>query len=299
VRGSTLSRGSTRGLIVPAEGDGGGEEGGATGTQMAVAPVDLATSVAGATVTGGAANTKGASYTPLIASTAFASETLSVILPSATSASTVATGVLLDIAIGPADSEVNLISNLMIGYRTGGAVFEFPLAVAQGVRVSARLQGQEASKAVPILLRLDQSGDHSAAATSCTTHGANTTTSCGHIPTAVGSTHTAGSWEDLATGIATAYQSLFVAITGPNSSNIVNATTGFVDIGKRVAGNVTVVAENIPYSLSTSEICLPMANHKAFTVDIPAGADIVMRYRASSVSSSSRPSVAVYGLSRA
>lgn len=88
------------------------------------------------TVTGGAANTKGA-WSELVASCGQTDMIfLSVRIASPASSDT---AVLIDIGVGPAGSETVVVPNIDMGGRNGIFHVPLPLSVPQGTRIAARL----------------------------------------------------------------------------------------------------------------------------------------------------------------
>lgn len=99
-----------------------------------------------ATLTAHATPHSEGSYTTLIASTAYDTYGLSIDLCGMSVAATATSG-RVDIAIGAAASETNIITDLLAGYTrtlvTSGALghgYYFPIFIPEGTRISARLQ---------------------------------------------------------------------------------------------------------------------------------------------------------------
>lgn len=100
---------------------------------------------AGTLVTGGAANTKGAAYTQLSASTASAWSGFWVMITAANSSGN---RYLIDIGTGAAAAEVALVPNIFAYPSTAGSGVQalfFPINVAAGTRISARVQSNGGS----------------------------------------------------------------------------------------------------------------------------------------------------------
>jgi hypothetical protein len=102
--------------------------------------------------------------TELIASTAHDSHTIRIIVH-ATAAGNTQTDQLLNIYVGSGDGQV-LIPNLLTGWTTtfatsstpGPRVYEFPLRIPQGSRLSAKLQALIASDTVRVMVELEGGG---------------------------------------------------------------------------------------------------------------------------------------------
>ena len=135
-------------------------------------------------------NTKG-SYAELIAATTYGSYGFFLGLTNSAAAAT-DTSMLLDIAIGAAASEVDILSNYLAGLKpttpaTGGPEWTFiPLFIPAGARVSARIQGVIASDILQVAVSLigGRSQVSDKIFTACDTYGANTADSGGtsHTP---------------------------------------------------------------------------------------------------------------------
>ena len=122
------------------------------------------TSRTGATITGSATpHTKG-SWSELIASTGGDAEGIWVSV-TGVGASATDTSILLDIGIGAAAAEAVLIPDINAGYANAiadgnGQCRFFPIAVASGSRLSARLQGVVASETATVAIWLARSVQH-------------------------------------------------------------------------------------------------------------------------------------------
>src|SRR5688572_12621946 len=120
-----------------------------------VGPVNLTTSLPGATVTAHATPHTVGTAVELIASTAFACETVDVIIPIGPSTSSANTSMLMDIVTGASLNTV-LIPKISLGALPAASVikFRFPLTIPAGTRVGAQIQGAVTVDAVDPYLRL-------------------------------------------------------------------------------------------------------------------------------------------------
>jgi len=118
----------------------------------------------GTVVTAGTpAHTKNATYTQLIASTAFDCYWIEIVMSEVFAVGT-DTGTLVDIAIGAASAEQVIIPNLNAGFAaiinsgtagtSGGQVYAFPLYIPAGSRLSATSQAVVASDTVRVWVKL-------------------------------------------------------------------------------------------------------------------------------------------------
>lgn len=265
---------------------------GATGTSSA-SLVTTASSTAGAAVVASATpNTKGV-YTELIASTAFEAQTLIVNTLTTITTSTVATGTLLDIAVGGSGSEVVLISDIPIGFRASNQQFICPILVPSGSRISARIQGQVISQSVTVNVILRQHGDHSAPPTTATTYGVSSSLSTGAALTAAVSVNTKSAYTELTSSTGSAFTRLLVCISG-NTANA-TAATGLMDIATGAAASEVVIIPDIYYEVTAAEFWTPFGISLPFTVSIPAGTRLSARYQATATATGARPAPAVIG----
>lgn len=140
-------------LYVPRAGQSAVED------NVAQSGAEFGTSVAA----GGVAHTKNATYTQLIASTAYTSYGICVAVGNVGTTATTNTRTLVDIAIGAASSEVVIIPNLLAG-QAGASnsassdpnFYYFPIVIPSGVRISATSQSLAISDTVHVQVRLFQ-----------------------------------------------------------------------------------------------------------------------------------------------
>lgn len=225
------------------------------GTSFLQENVGTTSAELGTTVTGsGSAHTKG-SYAELVASTAYDSYGISILCTGLNTAASTNNRALVDIAVGAAASEVTLIDNLLAGNQPnlGGAtkpsMYHFPIFIAAGTRLAARMQGSTTSETCTVAVWLHQHpiGVGGWFGTRVTTYGANTGTSSG-------TDHTAGN-----SSYATATQ-ITASSTNPiralqlgidmASDTTGNNRLGLVRVG--VGATPTYIASDLPYGESTT-----------------------------------------------
>jgi hypothetical protein len=109
------------------------------------------------------AHTKNATYTQLIASTAYASWGIMVYVGNTGTLASTNYRVLVDIAIGGAGSEQVIIPNLLAGNSApsgstsvGGSQYYFPICIPAGSRISATAQANTTAKTVHVAVYLFQ-----------------------------------------------------------------------------------------------------------------------------------------------
>lgn len=156
----------------------------------------------GTTLTGGIAHTKGTPPTQLIASTAAEAQGVYVMARGVSTAAT-DTGVLLDIMIGAALSETVLIPDIDCGEahtNSLGVIHYFPVQIAAGTRISARLQGTQAAETADVAVWLAESCQHVEDVAGWVAYGEDAAASRGVSVTPA--TDTWGTWTEIGTTTA-------------------------------------------------------------------------------------------------
>ena len=121
------------------------------------APTTLGTVI----TAGGSAHTLSAAFTDIIASTSFAANRMRVILGGTTSSGTI-TDMLLNLYTGAASSETLMVS-LLAGWSSlltsgGSKIYDFPVTIPSGTRISSKAQALVASQTVQVVLELWEEG---------------------------------------------------------------------------------------------------------------------------------------------
>ena len=119
----------------------------------------------GTTVTGGVSHTLG-DFTEIIASTDFDVRRVRII-PNSTVVSNTDTAMLLNLYVGAAAAEQPWIMGMLagwaahwtIGQNSNRKIYDFPLYLPAGTRISAKAQGQIASNIVTVAIELFGGGD--------------------------------------------------------------------------------------------------------------------------------------------
>lgn len=113
-------------------------------------------------IAGGSSHTLGASFTEVIASTSFAAKRIRIII-SSTAAATTDTNALLNLYTGAGGAEANWIMGLMAGWSptlVGSAkVYDFPVSLPSGTRISAKSQALVASQSLYVFIELWEEGE--------------------------------------------------------------------------------------------------------------------------------------------
>jgi hypothetical protein len=193
--------------------------------------------VAGVTVTANSsAHTKG-SYAQLIASTA-ADASFIVVQVYGVGAIGANTATLLDLATGASGSEVNFASNIAIGglsvasggLRVGGLI-GFPIKIASGTRISARIQSVvTGGKTASLIVFLINAGDYATAPTSVDVIGSDTATSQG-----TSFSGASGTWVQATASTSQAYRA--VTLVGSSHDAAMAAQTGIYEMGVGASGS--------------------------------------------------------------
>jgi hypothetical protein len=241
---------------------------------VGAASAELGVSVTG----GGSAHTKNATYTTLIAATAYAAFGITVVIANIAAAATTNTRSLLDIAIGAASSEQVIIPNLICGQAgpllsasSGPCIYHFPIMIPAGVRISATLQSLAASETAHVSVYLHQH------AVPGKWYGQRVTAYGPDTATSTGVSHTHGNGSYAATTQITASTTnpikymqlgfdLLTDTTGANKRGVVRiaamGSTNYVVEGLQIAESTTI--ETVSFHIANL-----LLSHMRF--NIPAG----------------------------
>lgn len=215
-------------------------------------PLTRVQAATGVTVTADtAAHTKGA-WTQIIASTS-ADATLVLLDVSGVGASGVASGTLIDLALGGSGSEVAFLSNLPVGSASAvlGATAAFqvplPVSVPSGSRISARIQsvvtgGKTATVAVSLL-----SGGTITPGT-LTVLGADTGTSRG--------TNLGTAWTQIIASTAATYRHLII-VPSASTSSLNSAAVDDVTVGSGGSGSEVEIGSIAVATAATEQVGIP------------------------------------------
>jgi hypothetical protein len=246
-------------------------------------------------------HTKGA-YAELITATAFDTCYVEILMSGASVAAT-ATSILVDIAIGAAASETDIISNLNAGgasifstanTSTGGQKYAFPLYIPAGSRVSARCQALISSDTVNVAIRL-LGGPTSPvwAGQQVTTYGANIGTSLG-VSVAQGISDAEGTFTEI-TSATTAPMSWLSWGVGTAADTTIIGGTALIDVGVGSATE-TVVMENFMYGQGNSE-AIGFVGFAGVPVSVPTGQRLAARLSRDTGGGAEAHDVILYGVS--
>lgn len=238
----------------------------------------------GNTVTAaGSANTKG-TYTQLIASTNFEVRGIWVAVFQSGLTDATDNRMLLDIAKGPAGSEVVIIPNLLAGHHSNAwhsPLGYYPLLVAAGTRIAARVQAAVASRATQVGIWLfgtpADPSNAPAVATGIEARGVNIANSGGAAVT-VGASGAEGSWASLGTVAADAHGAVF--LTGLGGDTAAQSGGWTMDFGRGAGGAQTVIEDDFYLrTVATGDYHSPTqpTYQPQFNEDLPTGTELWAR----------------------
>lgn len=242
------------------------------------------------------AHTKG-SYVGMITSLPFECSALHVHLGQTGAAvSATNTQTLFDVGVGGAGSEQTIISNIAMGGNLPFASWLIPVIIPAGSRVALRIQSQVVSKSVTMGMIAVGGGYGLEGGYQATTYGAlSSSNSRGTILTAPGTANSVeGAWTLLDAAMANMCRWIVIGLAAPNTATA-TAATGFIDIGVGGAGAEQPVVTDIAYSAGAGED-INFHYPLTFPACIAAGSRLSARYRSSSTSTLSSPSVTVTGI---
>jgi len=243
----------------------------------------------GTTMTGGAANTKGA-YAEVVASTAFDAHGLLVIFSNG-SASYL--DYLVDVAVGASGLETIIAENLHAGAGDGAQTIDatgylLPIFIPAGTRLSARVQSSGASATLRIVIVLLGAGFITPPGLGrVTTYGANTADSGGTQIDPGGTAHTKGAYSEIVASTTNPIRQLTIAMG--NMANALRTTAlWLVDLAVGAAGAEQVLIENIMLNCGGSVDLIQPQVFPPLGVNIPAGTRLAARAQCSIIDATDR-----------
>ncbi len=244
----------------------------------------------GVTITANASNNTKGSYTQLVASTPFACQMIQVSIQAGTSAADIT--YLLDIATGGAGSETDIVANLLVDNQNtisaNESVRQFivPIAIASGVRLSARCQCSTGSDTLEIAVTLI-STNGAPGLTSAVTVGASTGTSRGTQIDPGGTANTKGSWVQMVASTASTYQWLMLMMDNFGQTSPAASARWAIDIGTGGAGSEVVLVPDLRVARGTTPIVCAPTMYPILTY-IPSGTRVAVRASCSINTATSR-----------
>jgi len=227
---------------------------------------------------GGTANTKG-SYAQLIASTSFHAKS---ILFHCGNADTNFVKLLIDIAVGAASSEQNIVENFYLDstrINSGIQSIWMPLEIPKSSRIAVRTQSSTASQTCEIVIYLfGYSMIGGAEFQRATSYGADLSTSTGVQVDPGGTFHVKGAWSEIISSSTRDIRWMIIS-TGDHDASMV-PDGWLLDIGVGGAGSEQVIVPDLYLRGETSpDILFP--TFMSMPMQIPSGTRIAARAQSS------------------
>lgn len=285
---------SPTGLVVPVYSVSGGGDWPATGDGQRMLDSGISASTQpGTTLTAPATpNTKPTTWTQLLADTGPLGGLLIIHLANNDSGR-----MYVDLGIGVATSEVVFVPDLIFQQTTGNntcIAFTIPILVPPNVRLSARVQSDEASKTVRVKATVVAMGGlPSLAPSRVTPYGLDVSTS-GTVIDPGGSANTKGSYAPLTTNMTNPCRWLLLGIG--HRKNVPGAARWALDLAIGAGGSEQIEIPDFVFYTSTTHT--PETIYfGAFPLAIPAGVRLSARAQSSITSSPARTlEVVAYGI---
>ena len=244
----------------------------------------------GTVITGSASTNTKSSWVELVSSTTSISSGL-IVYVRQVNGSILGSGLMVDIGIGAAASEVVLIESLKInnGQQSGDSIYGwyFPISVSEGERLSARVQSNEASMNASVyIIQVNGSFRTQSMAAKVIALGDNTGTTNGTTIDPGASNNTKGSWVEISSSTSTDLYGFNFSL-GTDNNAATGGTVGFfVDIAVGGSGSEAVIAGDIGMCINNRE----QSAYQSFYCDvpIPAGSRIAVRGQSSSNNATQR-----------
>jgi hypothetical protein len=227
------------------------------------------------------AHVKGA-WEPLISSTS-ANASFIVVVVAGVGASAANTATLLDLATGASGSETAFASNIAVGgalaaasgastLGSPGVMFGFPIKVASGSRISARIQSVvTGGKTALVDAFMIDAGDYSTAPTSVDVIGSDTATSQG-----VSFSGSSGSWALSTASTSQAYRGVSIVISV--HTNVAGAFTDAYSVGVGAAGNEIAFGDTRYRQSNAENTQIVQPYTYLFGRNIPAGSRLSVKH---------------------
>jgi hypothetical protein len=254
------------------------------GASQVSSTANNASSTAVVVVTGSATPNTPGSWTTLIASTPFAVSDMTLYTAAVTNTSAADSSTLVDIAVGASGSEQVVVAGLPLGFISDTTrSVPLPLRVPSGARISARVQGAQASKAVSLgLIVTGSSGGWAGveSAYSAVSYGVNTGTSTGTALTGGGTANTKSAWTEISSATSARHRLLLAIPTGVAGNTNMTGCTYLYDIGIGASGSEVVLIPDMFAGISSLE-ALNQTVNRAVRCDIPSGTRLAARQQCS------------------
>jgi len=221
---------------------------------------------ASTTLTANASNNTKGSYVQMVASSPFAVQ--NVITTANATTNTNNLHYLIDLATGAAASEVVVIANLTLSHfgTTTGAVtpsWQVPLAIANGTRIAMRCQCSTGSSTVNVAVTLVDSNG-APGLTSTVTTGPATGTSLAVSVDPGGTADTKGSYSEVVTSTASAYQWLML-MTHDFGHNSAQGAIWCLDVATGGSGSEVVLIPDLRVRMPSTWLIAGLVSYSVLT----------------------------------
>lgn len=186
-----------------------------------------------------------------------------------------------------------IAQDIAIGGALAYAVWDIPVSVPIGSRLSISIRSAVASKSVTMGMMVIGGGSTIESGYKAVTYGQVTTGSRGTTLTAPGTVNTAAAWTVITAATTSPMRWLLVGVSTPNTTTVVSADH-LVDVGVGASGVEALVLTNIPCGIATNGVNFP--SPLLFPVSIPVGSRLVARYRGTSISTTASPTITLTGI---
>jgi hypothetical protein len=193
---------------------------------------------------------------------------------------------LVDIGVGPANSEQVVIANLLTTLGTDGnyRYFYFPLSSPQSSRIVARYQSNSATSTMIVGLWVFSQGIIASSPYSrIETIGADTSDS-GGTQVVPGASHTKGNYAVLGTTTRDIYELALATANSAGDYTVGTSQTHAYDIAIGPTGSERIIIPDLLAPMSTVTDAVSTRNWPTFPVHIPARTQISMRAQSSQAS---------------
>ena len=205
------------------------------------------------------------------------------------------TQTLLSISTGVSGSEAAsmIVQDIAIGGALSYAVWDIPVSVPVGSRLTMSIRSAIASKSITMGMMLIGGGSTIESGYKAVTYGAVTTSSKGTTLTTPTSLNVPAAWTVITAATTSPIRWLLVGVAAPNTTTAVTADC-LIDIGVGSSGVEALLITNLACAISTnSAIC---AYPLLFPVSVPVGSRLVARYQCTSISTTATPSITLTGI---
>lgn len=220
----------------------------------------------------------GTGFTELIAATTFDYEGFLLFFKRDTTTSHIS----IDIAIGAAASEVEILTDFCIGTPTtavaitkSGSIF-IPLRVPKGSRISARCSS---ASAVRVMIH-GYNGAPGRMEGFSQIQALGVSSNRGVAVNAGASANTKGAWAEITSSTADFIKGLLVQID-ENANTILTTGQFLIDIGIGGAGSEVVIIPNIPAATHSTDDFIAYSHTDFYPIEIPPGTRIAARCQSS------------------